>query len=261
MKPQRFTPLLPLMAIALATLSAPAHAANLIQVQQLLSQRECLGCDLSRAGLTYADLTGANLQGSNLSLANLSQSNLARADLRDVNLAGAVLVDADLSEADLRGADLRGADLRGAFLAGANLEGAILDGAQIMGAYGLPETVASAEALHRWGLLESEAGRYELAINYFSQSLALDPENPEVYLGRSIARFRWGDHEGAYTDAKQAEAMFLAEGDTTNAQTATTVAEGIVEVRRRIVEGPEPPPPDFFNFLGSVASILLRLAL
>ncbi len=261
MKSSRLASLLPIMAIALAGSALPARANNLVHVQQLLSQRECLDCNLSRAGLTYADLTGANLQGSNLSMANLSQSTLAGANLRNVNLVGAVLFDADLSGADLSGADLRGADLRGAFLGGANLEGALLEGAYLMGAYGLPETVATATTLHRWGLLQSENGNYEVAVNYFSQSIALEPDNPQVYLGRGVARFRWGDHEGAYADAKRAETLFLAEGDAANAQTATTMAEGIVEVQRRIVEGPEPPPPDFFNFLGSVASILLRLAL
>lgn len=261
MNPPRFAPLLPILAIALASVALPAHADNLVHVQRLLSQRECIDCDLSRAGLTYADLTGVNLQGSTLRMANLSQSVLAGADLRNTNLVGAVLFDADLSGADLRGADLRGADLRGAFLGGANLDGALLDGAYLMGAYGLPESIATADTLNEWGLIQSENGNYEVAVNYFTQSLALESDNPQIYLGRSLARFQLGDLENAYADAKQAETLFMAAGDEANAETATTMVEGIEEVQRRIIEGPEPPPPNFLNFVGSLASLLLRLAL
>ncbi|MGB3491239.1 MAG: pentapeptide repeat-containing protein [Elainellaceae cyanobacterium] len=261
MKSSRFASLLPIMAIALASPALPARANNLAHVHRLLSQRECIDCDLSRAGLTYADLTGVNLQGSTLRMANLSQSVLAGADLRNTNLVGAVLFDADLSGADLRGADLRGADLRGAFLGGANLDGAFLEGAFLMGAYGLPDNVATADTLYEWGLVQSESGNYEMAANYFTQSLALEADNPQIHLGRSLARFQLGDLERAYADAKQAETLFLAAGDEANAQNATTMAEGIEEVQRRIIEGPEPPPPSFLNFVGSLASILLRLAL
>lgn len=250
-----------LTAIALLTVALPAHAEDIVQLQQLISRRQCPGCNLVRAGLVYTDLSGVDLRGANLSQANLSHADLSSADLSGADLRSAVLFGANLSGVDFSGADLRGADMRGSFLVGANLDGAILDRAILLGAVGLPDSIATAEMLYQWGLLESENGNYELAIGYLSRSLERDPRNPQAYLGRSIARFRWGDPEGAYEDAKRAEELFAQKGDEQGRQTAVTLSEGIVEVQRRIAEGPEPPPPNFMNFVGAVGSILLRFAL
>lgn len=249
-----------LAAIALSSSIVPAYADDLVHVQRLLSTGACEDCNLSRAGLIYADLSNANLRGANLRGANLSQTDLTNADLSNANLVGAVLFDANLEGANLQGSDLRGADLRGAFLGDANLEGALLEGASLMGAYGLPDTIETPGVLFQWGILEAENANYEMAIRYYSRSLQADPDNPEVYLARSIALFRWGDPEGAYADAKQAEQLFMEQDNAEGQQNALMLAEGIVEVQRRIVEGPEPPPPDFLGLIGSLSTLLIQFA-
>ncbi|MEB3210786.1 MAG: pentapeptide repeat-containing protein [Leptolyngbyaceae bacterium] len=249
-----------LAAIALVGWVTPAHANNLVQIQQLLSTRSCEGCNLSRAGLVYANLSDASLQRANLRQANLSQADLSGANLSYADLAGAVLYSANLAGADLRGADLRGADLRGAFVQGANFDGALLDGASIMGAYGLPETIATPEILFQWGLLEAEEGNYELAIQYYTRSLQSHPDSAEIYLARSLALFNWGDPETAYNDARRAEQLFMEEGNTVGQQNAALFAEGIVEVQTRIAEGPDPPPPDFLGLVGSIGTMLFQFA-
>ncbi len=249
-----------LAAIALSGALAPARADDLVHVQRLLSTGDCEACNLSRAGLVYADLSNANLRGANLRGANLSQTDLTGADLSNANLTGAVLFNANLEGANLQGADLRGVDLRQAFLGNANVEGALLEGAFLMGAHGLPDTIETPGVLFQWGILESENENYELAIRYYSRSLQADPDNPEVYLARSIALFRWGDPERAYADAKEAERLFMAQGNAEGQQNALMLAEGIVEVQRRIAEGPEPPPPDFLGLVGSLSSLLIQFA-
>jgi len=85
-------------------------------IRQVLQTRECSGCDLSRAKLSFA-----NLRGSNLRYANLFSADLKLADLREANLIGAIL-----DKADLRGADLTGADLTSAYMSEINLCGAIM---------------------------------------------------------------------------------------------------------------------------------------
>ena len=88
------------------SLAIPALAANPEHTRQLLSTRQCEGCDLTNAGLVMANLAGANLRGANLSRANLSRANLADADLSGANLTGASLFGADLTGANLSGANL-----------------------------------------------------------------------------------------------------------------------------------------------------------
>ncbi|CCQ69530.1 Pentapeptide repeat [Crocosphaera watsonii WH 0402] len=51
-------------------------AANPDHIQQLLSTRECQGCDLSGADLTAAHLIGVDLRDANLKGANLTEANL-----------------------------------------------------------------------------------------------------------------------------------------------------------------------------------------
>lgn len=80
-------------------------------IRQVLQTRECSGCDLSRAKLSFA-----NLRGSNLRYANLFSADLKLADLREANLIGAILDKADL----------RGADLTSAYMSEINLCGAIM---------------------------------------------------------------------------------------------------------------------------------------
>jgi uncharacterized protein YjbI with pentapeptide repeats len=85
----------------------------------LLSEKDGVKMDLSRASLSGANLSGANLSYANLSYANLSGANLSYANLSYANLSRA-----DLSRADLSGASLSGANLSGANLSYANLSAA-----------------------------------------------------------------------------------------------------------------------------------------
>jgi len=106
---------------AIASISFPELAfADPNQIRQVLQTKECQGCDLSRAKLSFA-----NLRGSNLRNVNLFSADLKLADLRESNLIGAIL-----DKADLRGADLTGADLTGAYMSETNLCGAIMPDGQ-----------------------------------------------------------------------------------------------------------------------------------
>ncbi len=89
----------------------------------LLKNRSCRGCDLSGLNLNRMDLSGADLEGADLSLSKLYLANLSGANLRNAKLNGAMFGGADLGECDLRGADLRGAAIDGAYLGGAQLTG------------------------------------------------------------------------------------------------------------------------------------------
>ncbi len=114
-------------AIALVSCTDSAWADP--NVRQVLQTKECQGCDLSRAKLSFANLRGAILRN-----ANLFSADLKLADLREANLIGAIL-----DQADLRGADLTGADLTGAYMEEANLCGAIMPDGQ-KSSEGCPKT-------------------------------------------------------------------------------------------------------------------------
>jgi uncharacterized protein YjbI with pentapeptide repeats/DNA-binding CsgD family transcriptional regulator len=94
---------------------------------------------LNRADFTSADMRLAKLQSANLNGAKLSDANLYNADMTgayliDARLKGTNLKNANLAEADLTLADLRSADLTNANLTDADLRGANLFGANVTGA-------------------------------------------------------------------------------------------------------------------------------
>ena len=94
-------------AAVFAAASLGARGQNLDQVQQLLTTKNCPGCDLHNA--------------------QIIDKNLNRADLKGANLSGAILYKTTLHDAALKGANFAGADLRGTDLNGArnaNLTGA-----------------------------------------------------------------------------------------------------------------------------------------
>jgi uncharacterized protein YjbI with pentapeptide repeats len=96
-------------------------------INQLLSNRQCPGCDLERAdlrgaNLSNADLSGADLAQANLSNANLSGANFTAADLEEVNFTGANLRGANFLGADLEAANFTNADVTGANFTAADLE-------------------------------------------------------------------------------------------------------------------------------------------
>jgi tetratricopeptide (TPR) repeat protein len=260
MKFQKFTSL---TLFATLCWAAPAQAENLQHVQQLMSTRQCQGCDLSRAGLVFASLSAVDLTGANLSLANLNQSNLSGANLTNADLTGAVLVRANLSGADLSGANLAGADLRDAYLYGANLEGANLDSAILQGAIGLPDSLISADQFYSWGIAEYQRGNFAGAIEYYNKALDKQSNFSAVYLARSIARYRLGDEEGAIADANRAEQLFAAQGNEDGRLASVQVAEGIVEAQEALAEanGRGSGGGGFLGFIGGLASLLLRFGL
>lgn len=102
--------LLGMIPVALAAysglLQSAAKAENPDHMRQLLSTRNCQGCDLSGAILRELDLREANLQGANLSGATLQRTQLMRANLESADLSGAVLMAVDMTGANLQQANL-----------------------------------------------------------------------------------------------------------------------------------------------------------
>lgn len=66
------------------------------QIKQLLTTRNCRGCNLAQASLKGMDLQGVNLEGANLTGADLQGSKLGNANLKGANLMGANLQGSDL---------------------------------------------------------------------------------------------------------------------------------------------------------------------
>lgn len=259
MKPHHFVALTLLTTLGLA---APAIAEDLEQVYQLTSTRECQGCSLNRASFVLSDLSRTNLAGADLSEANLNRTNLTNANLAGANLSRAILFNANLSGADLRGADLRGADLREAYLTGANLDGALLDGANLLGAVGLPETIATPEQMYLWGLAEYQRENFRGAISYYNQALSLKPDFAHAILARGISRFRMRDLNGALEDAKNAERLYLTQGDAEAHQISTQFIAGVEAIQEAQARGDRRASGagggNFMNFLGSITGLLFR---
>lgn len=246
---------------------APAvQAENLEQTQQLLNTQQCVGCDLSGAGLVYANLLNANLSGANLKQANLSRANLRGADLSEADLSGANMVNANLSGANLSGANLSGADLRGAILSNVNLQGARLDGMRFLGAVDLPEELATVENLYNLGLAEAERGNYQGAIDQFNRILEVKPDSASAYLARSLSRFKLGDRPGALEDAQQAQQLYQQQENQTGSQMATQLTEAVQAVQEAQEKQQEELQGNgigstILGLLGSVASVLLQFGL
>ncbi|NEO34651.1 MAG: tetratricopeptide repeat protein [Symploca sp. SIO3C6] len=259
----RLKPLHPIsvfvMVVAVNGMGA-AQAENLEQTQQLLSTRECRNCDLSDVSLVYNDLSRVNLQGADLQNANLSHVDLSGANLSGADLRGATLFNADLSDADLSNANLDRADLRQAYLVDADFEEASLDDALLQGAIGLPDTVASLQFLYDMGLAEADRGNFEEAYRYYTRILELRPDEPTVYLARSLARYHVADVGGAIADANQAEALFTASGDVEGQLMAAGLSQRIIDQQEAIAEGPSAGRPNFLNLLESIVPFVFQFA-
>jgi uncharacterized protein YjbI with pentapeptide repeats len=248
-----------LTLLSVTSIALPARADNLVAIQQLLNTRECQQCNLREAGLVLSDLEGVDLQGADLRGANLNRANLQEANLAGANLAGSVLFGADLTGANLAGADLRGVDLREARMTGAILDGANLDGAVMVGAVGLSSEIATAEQLYLWGLAETQRGNFRGAIDYYNQSLALKPDFAHAILARGIARFRLRDLNGAIADGKEAEQLYLSQGDPEGQQLAVRFYEGLEAMQEAMAEGRNSGGGSFLNFLGSLTGLLMQV--
>jgi uncharacterized protein YjbI with pentapeptide repeats len=251
-------PLLSSVAIALS-LALPVSAEDLSHTQRLINTRQCVGCDLSRAGLTYANLAGHDISRANLGQANLSQANLNGANLTGANLAGAVLVNADLTGANLTGADLSGADLRGATLTGVNITGTKLEQANLLGAIGMPPLLTTPTNLYTWGLGEAQRGNDRGALTQYSQAIALQPDFADAYLARGMTRYRLGDRPGALADAQQAQQHYQAQGNERGQQISLQFTQGLEAMAANEAEEKKGGGGGgFLRFLGGVAMLMMR---
>lgn len=260
--------------VAIATsLSTPAVAENFEQLRQLLSTKECLGCELNNAGLRLAKLAGANISGANLSQANLDQANLSGANLSGADLSGAILYRANLNGANLRGANLSGANLNGAYLAnadltGANLNfanfngavlanailtGAYLDNAMLQGAISIPNGTLQPQDYYKLAYADARAGNHRSAIAKYNQSLQLNPNFAAAYLGRGVSRLQLGDDEGTKKDWEKAEELFTLQG---NGQGAQLSQEFIKAMEQRQQAGRR--RGGFNNLVQSIVPVLLQ---
>jgi tetratricopeptide (TPR) repeat protein len=235
-----------------------AKAENSEHIRQLLATKQCVGCDLSGAGLVMANLSGANLRGANLSGTNLSRANLSGADLSDANLSGASLYGANLSGAKLSGTQLSGADLRDSYLVNADLLTTDLNSTNLEGAIGIPPQAAKPEDFYRWGMDQGQKGDPTRAIEYFNQALSIDSKYAPAYMARGVARYQLLDRAGAMQDAQQAKKLFFVQRDNTGYQTAQAFVKELESPAGSTVSKGK---PSFFNFLGGVSSLLLKFLL
>ncbi|WP_017655519.1 pentapeptide repeat-containing protein [Fortiea contorta] len=237
------------------SLSTSVQAANSEHVRRLLATKECQNCDLTGAGLVLADLSGANLSGANLAGANLSRANLSAADLRGANLSGAGLFGVNLSSAKLSGANLAGADLRNSYLMNAELNGVNLNSTSLQGAIGIPSQIATPEEFYAWGVAEAQKGNQQQAIDYFRQAIAMKPDYAGAYLARGVARYQILDRQGAFQDAQMAEKMFISQNNNSGILTAQAFLKELQTPQDGKVSTGK---PSFFDFVGSLGSVLLQ---
>ncbi|MDY7012816.1 MAG: pentapeptide repeat-containing protein [Cyanobacteriota bacterium] len=248
---------LPLATLLLTAFSSatPLRAENVQHTNQLLSTKQCPGCNLQGAGLVLTDLSGADLRGANLSFANLSRADLRGANLMGADLSGASLNGANLNGAILIGATLSGTDLRDAYLVNANLLGTSLDHAYIQGTFGIPNYAGTPEDFHAWGTIESQHGNYRAAIDHFNKAIGLSPEFAPAYLGRGLALFRMGNYSAAERDATVAAALFEAQENPSGVEASDTFIEAI-EIARRPMDARG--GANLGNIITGIGSMLLR---
>ena len=202
----------------LATITPIQAWAGDAEVMQLLSSKQCRGCDLRRANLVHADLSGADLQGADLSGANLSQANLQGANLNQANLTAASLFGSDLSEATALEADFRGTDLREAYLESIRVSKGTLQYAHLEGARSIPTGVVDHATLHNQGVEEYGRGQYALAESKFSEAIKSAPDSIESWLSRGLSRAKLDNIEGAYADLTYAAKLAEMQGDLENSE-------------------------------------------
>ena len=116
----------------IAAITAPVLSDEVLHnLERLLDDNKCYGCNL-----VGVNLTGENLDSADLESADLTDAVLIGADLEDANLKQVNLTNADLTEADLTAADLYKANLTNANLSGATLEDTKFDDAIMTDAKG-----------------------------------------------------------------------------------------------------------------------------
>ncbi len=248
----KITNIIPLAVLSSLCFATVATAENSQHTRQLLSTKQCPGCDLSGAGLVMANLPNANLSQAILTRANLSRAILSYADFSGADLRGTSFFGADLSGANFKGADLRGADLRGAYLADADLTDARLEGANLQGAIGTPAAVLKVEDVYNWGVTAAQQNNLPKAVEFFNQALALNREFAPAYLARSIVQLQMGKTQPARADAEIASQLFAAQN---NVQAFETSQQLLAQIS--LVENP--PKPGGGNVLQTITSLGLTI--
>jgi uncharacterized protein YjbI with pentapeptide repeats len=166
-----------LAALVAPCFTAVAQAANPAHVNQLLSGKQCNGCDLSLANLSGQNLSGAQLVGANLNGANLANTNLSGANLTKASIVGANLADAKLSKANLTRttfvySNLARVQMQSATLAYTDLQGANLAELDLTGAQVSKSSFAKANlyGLKLPSSLRATASRFDANGNTFTVS-------------------------------------------------------------------------------------------
>ncbi len=196
-------------------------------ILQLLSTKQCSGCNLAGADLVHANLQGANLRGAQLQGANLSQANLAGANLEGANLSHTTLWGANLQGSSLRGAVLLGTDLRQADLMGASIEANALQSSHLEGAKNIPATARSAATIHNAAVTAYEKERYREAEQLFSEAISSSPASAESWAARGLTRAQQGNHELALADINYSALLFESRGEPEKAQQCRQISQTI----------------------------------
>jgi uncharacterized protein YjbI with pentapeptide repeats len=160
-----------------------------------------------------------------------------------------------LSGAKFSGANLAGADLRNTYLANAEFTGAYLSGANFQGAVGIPSQIGSPDEFYAWGVAEAQKGNQRQAIIYFNQAIAAKPEYAGAYLARGVASYQILDRQGAFQDAQTAQKLFTSQNNAPGIQTAQAF---IKELQTPYTDKVSAGKPSFFDFMGSLGSVLLQ---
>jgi tetratricopeptide (TPR) repeat protein len=192
-----------------------------------------------------------------LSRANLSRANLAGANLAGANLSGTSLYGANLAGANLTGANLTGTDLRDAYLVNANVSNTSLSSTYVQGAIGIPANSGKPEDFYRWALTEAQGGNYQAALEHYNQAVIIKPDFAPAYLGRALVLYRFGNSAAATQDAKMASQLFSTQKNDTGYQASQNFLKGM-ELARQPRKG---GGGGFFNFLGSLGTLLLQFLL
>jgi tetratricopeptide (TPR) repeat protein len=128
----------------------------------------------------------------------------------------------------------------------------------VQGAVGIPEYAGTPEDFYAWGVTESERGNYRGAIAKYNQALSLKPEFAPALLARGLALYKLGNEAGATQDAKNADALFTAQGNTTGSQASQNFLQ-VMEIARKPPKTSSGTASSIGNLLLGVGSLLLQL--
>ncbi|MGF1523754.1 MAG: pentapeptide repeat-containing protein [Leptolyngbyaceae cyanobacterium] len=145
--------------------ASPASAVDEDDLEQLITTKKCVGCDLADADLRRLDLRGADLRDADLNnanfyLADISGADLSRANLTEAyfgkavaqgtyfnlaNFDNATLIEADFRDATLTNVMFGNAYIEDSLFLGANLEDADLREAILVDSNFIGSTLCTSE--------------------------------------------------------------------------------------------------------------------